>query len=438
MALLCVLVNISAQAQPVNFGSADDPYETIPPHWWLRQSNVDVMGGVSLIGAQWRSAANVSATLLTRDTALRLAGTLRAGVFGVRDNDTDELYDLVRLVEYAKYQPSRASRFHLRAGTTDRMRLGNGHLVNFYSSRAVWDDRRVGAEVAWQSRSFVLQAFTGDIRLETVTGGRAQLKPFNWSRSERLRSVRMALSGVHDKQDLDGVESFRALSGDVQMTGANIGDILVSPFLSVAMIEDFGHGWGVGIDTGADNFVDLARFHLRLAYYRNTDDFVTGYVGSFYEVANPGARILQSEDIDSDEPAGLAANTPLAEIEASSEFITEIRIAFFDRFEIWSSFKRNFGSQALSEYHLRAFFSTQKLKVQLSQDRGGLRGIFSLLNDLGDETSMTFRTEYEVTSLLWMFVTARYSYEERATEDGVRTFAVERRFEPMTGFRFRF
>lgn len=435
---LCLLA-IPVEAQPLNFGSADDPYENIIPQWWLRQSNVDLTGGVSLIGAQWRSAANISTTLQSRDVALRIAGTVRAGVFGVKEEDTDELYDLVRLVEYAKYQPARATKLHLRAGTTDRLRLGQGHLVDFYSSRVVWDDRLVGAEAGWRSRSLSLEAFTGDLRLNSVSGGRAELAPFIWSPNERWRSMRIAVSGVDDRLDQPVSGSLRAYSGDVQMAAANIGDILVSPFVSWAQIEDYGSGYALGVDVGADNFVDLARFRLRLAYHRNSDQFVAGYVGSFYEVSNPGAVILKAEDIDGDETERLVANALLEDIDANSEFVTELRLLFFERFEIWSSFKRNFGSDALSEYHLRVFFSSSKLKVQLSQDRGGLRGLFSLFNDLGDQTSLTFRTEYEVTPLVWLFVTTRYSYEERRSlEDGRRAYAVERRFEPMAGFRFWF
>ena len=442
--ILCMLLILfcspAAYAQPLNFGSSDDPFENIPPQWWLRHSNVDIMGGVSLIGAQWRSVTHVSATLVSQELSARFAGTLRVGVFGFRDQDSDELYDAIRLVDFIKFSPRRSRSLHLRVGSTDRMRLGLGHLVNFYSSQVAWDDRTVGAEFAWQARALDIQAFTGDILLETVSGARASIAPFFWSRDEKLRSLELGVSGVLDRGSSDVLDDeLRAFNGDLQFTAANIGDILITPFASVAHLENYGSGIGFGIDIGAYNFIDLARFNLRLSYHKNSDQFISGYVGSFYPVHNRGSLILKSEDLAANAPANVRAGRPRTEVESSTEVITEARVLFFENFEFWSSFKRNFGTQALSEYHLRLFFSSQRLRVSLSQDRGGLRGIFSLFNDLGDQTALTFRTDYEVSRLLWVFVSARYTYEEINREAiPETTYIVERRFEPMTGFRLTF
>ena len=101
--------------------------------------------------------------------------------------------------------------------------------------------------------------------------------------------------------------------------------------------------------------------------------------------------------------------------------------------------RRHFGGEPLSESHLRLFFRTGRIAAQISQDRGGLRSFFSLFNDLGDQTSLHFRTDYHVSGGLWIFVRAIYSYErgERAA-DGSERYIVQRRFEPYTGLRFGF
>jgi hypothetical protein len=135
-------------AQPMRFGSADDPGEQLQRDWWKRESTLDVMGGLSLIAAQWRTSTNVSLDLVTRSLTARLGGTLRTGLYGTYRPDFDEPYDLLRLASFVRYNPPprNLSSFHFRGGPLRRLRLGTGHLVNFYNTTAAWDDRTFGVE----------------------------------------------------------------------------------------------------------------------------------------------------------------------------------------------------------------------------------------------------------------------------------------------------
>ena len=66
-------------------------------------------------------------------------------------------------------------------------------------------------------------------------------------------------------------------------------------------------------------------------------------------------------------------------------------------------------------------------------------GRFSIFSDMGDQSALIFGTDYHLTGPLWLFLRARYSYE-RVDEDQdlAQRFLVQRRFEPLTGFRLRF
>ena len=108
-------------SQLIAFGSADDPREQIQREWWRRQSFFYASGGLSLIAAQWRGASNLTMDLVTRPVTARINGTIRAGVLGQYEPDLDETYDLIRLVEFARYNPPRNHPVHLRAGLIDRM-----------------------------------------------------------------------------------------------------------------------------------------------------------------------------------------------------------------------------------------------------------------------------------------------------------------------------
>ncbi len=424
--------------QPVSFGSADDPMEAFGFPRWQSSVGVEAMGGFSLIGAQWRTAGNFSVEYLSQSISARADGTIRAGIYGTYDRDMDETYDIARLIRYVRIEPSRSS-LYLRIGSTNRLRLGTGHVVNFYSSRTDWDDRSIGIEATWGGRFLRLSAFADNFLLDRVIGGRVAWHPLSWARDEKARSLELGAAYVLDRRRVGLDRALEAYNFDLQFTAANIGDILLKPFATFSWYEDAGSGLGVGGELASDNFVDVARFRLRVAVYYSEEGFIPGYVGSFYRVSSPLARILKSEDLSPTDSVGAVAGYSIADANRATSLETELRLLFFGRFELWYNFRRHFGSQALSEYHVRLYFRAGRINAYIAQDRGGLRHFFTLFNDLGDQTSMEFQTDYRFTPGFWLFVRARYSYEEvERAADGTHRFVVQRRFEPFSGFRWRF
>jgi hypothetical protein len=390
-----------------------------------------------LIGPDWHTAAGATFAYYGSRLSARFEGTVRTGVEGAYKPDVDGFYDLLRLVSFARSN-SNTRTLYLRAGPTNRLRLGTGHVVNFFSTDNVWDDRTVAVEAHWPGRLFDVGAFSDDVRMNRVVGGRVSMRPLFWAREENARSFEVGASYVTDRREQMGSPLVSAYTFDLRFTAVNIGDILLQPFAAFSSYRNAGSGLGVGGELASDNFIDVARFRLRLAVYVSGDGFIPGYVGSFYRVSNPNARILKSEDFDNDS-TGAVVGTVLAEAEGSTSLETEIRLLFFDRFELWYSFRRYFGGRPLSESHIRLFFRTGRIAAQISQDRGGLSSFFALFDDLGDQTTLNFRTDYHVSGGLWIFVRAIYSYEEtQPASDGSDRFVVQRRFEPYTGLRFSF
>src|SRR5690606_4962217 len=85
-----------------------------------------------------------------------------------------------------------------------------------------------------------------------------------------------------------------AYNVDLGFTAAHSGDVAFTPFASFAWYEHYGRGLGIGADLASPRFLDLARFRLRLTLFYNGAGFIPGYIGSFYTVAGPRARILNS------------------------------------------------------------------------------------------------------------------------------------------------
>ena len=428
----------AAQAQPTAFGAADDPREQLQRVWWRRENSLYTMGGLSLIAAQWRGAGSVTLELVTRPFTARLAGTLRAGVLGEYEPDIDEAYDLVRLVDFIRYEPPRTSPLHLRAGTLDRIRLGTGHLVNFFNTSMAWDERTVGAEAMWRGQILEVAAFTDNVLVDGVVGGRVALRPLAWTRPRSTRTLQLGFSYVTDRAerrpDTDRLEGFNA---DAFLDLFRSGDVAFSPFFSYAWYPDYGDGLALGADIHSTEFLDLLNFRFRLALFYNDLKFIPGYIGAFYTVHNPQARIVRSDtDGDPMELAGIA----LEKSRGANDLLTELHVLVGRRFEFWYSFRRHYGQQRLSELHLRFFLrAPDQLRLEIGIDRNGLGGFFSIFNDMDDLSALVFGTDYRISGPLWLFLRARYSYERIDSGDALnQRYLVQRRFEPLTGLRFIF
>ena len=440
-ALILLLAPAASRAQPVDFGSADDPREQLQLVWWRYQNSFDARTGLSLIANHWRAGAAMNLNLVTRSLTARLNGTLRGGIYGRYDPDTDELYDLIRVVDFARYNPPRTSRFYLRAGSIDRMRLGTGHVVNFFNSHVAWDRRTVGVESMYGADVVDLFAFTDNIMLDGVVAGRLTFRPMAWAHNLRTRSLTVGANYVTDLSTREpGIQELTAYNVDLSVNVLPQGDIRLVPFGSFAWYPEFGTGLAVGANVESDNFIDLARFRLRLALYYNGRKFIPGYVGSFYTVSNPGARILNAHRYLVGEREIEYEGVELKDALGGNDFETDLRLLIFERFEFWYYFRRHYGTQSLSEFHVRLFFHRpRRLRIDAGMDRGGLKGFFSLFNDLGDQTALVFATHYRMRGPFWAFVNARYTFEYVGTgDDGRDRFLVQRRFEPFVGIRFDF
>lgn len=429
-----------AAAQSFTFGSLDDPREQFERLWWRQQNVLDVMGGLSLIGPQWRGASEVAFNVVTPRFSGRLLGTLRGGVYGDYRADTDELYDLLRLVQFARINPLPRSTFYARIGSVQRLRLGMGHLVNFFRSDAAWDERTVGLEFLQQGRFLDISGFSDDVRFDGLVGGQITLKPFARLQGSQIASLRIGVGYVRDlNTDIPNKRRIEGYSGDVSLIAIHSGDLRFLPYVSYAAYTNYGSGVGLGAEIAHPNFIDLARFAFRIGVFYNSRDFVPGYVGSFYQVSNPRARIANSDDFLSDQPNENLEGIALQDALGAYDLVTEMRLVVLDRFEFWYYFQRNFSIQSLDVFHLRLFIETRtRIRMDVGIDRGGLNGFFSLFNALGDQTSLILNTDYRLADPFILFIKARYTYERtNDSEDGSRRYIVQRRFEPMLGLRLR-
>ena len=435
--LLFLLIAPPAAGQPFFFGSADAPDEAVAETWWQRQASVEVRGGVSLIGPQWRGAVGLDAAYARPHLSARLGGSVNAGPMGVYEKDFDEPYDALRLVRYVRYDPGREGRVYARVGPLQHVRLGTGHLVSFFSGQTAWDRRTAGAEVAFRLPHLALDAFAEDVRLRGLAGGYARLTPRLGKPGSLLRSVQLGGTYV---RDLSAQRRHATAYGlDLSLDLIQTGDFDVRPYVSAARIHDYGEGLAVGLALENLNFLDAARLQARLALTYSGRRFLPGYFGALYTVQNPGARIVDSAGYLADEARQDTIGVGLASVRGGSGFITELRVLLFGRVQLWHQFYRHYGLQPLSSHHFRAYFQVpEQVEFGLGIDREGLRDFLSLFNQINDQSALVLTGRYRAFGPVVVGLDARYTFERLNRRAGQDRFLVQRRFEPYAAFRLLF
>lgn len=431
-------------AQIHTFGSLDDPAEYNAMAWWDTEAQLTAYGGFSLMGPQWRTATRLSAQVKRSQASLRIDAGARTGIYGTFDEDFDEWRDAVRIIDYARWTP-RGSATYLRLGPLDRGRLGEGHLVNFFSTQSAWDTRSAGLEASFGERVFQTQLLIEDLTRSRLFAGRVAVRPFA-RLSSRLSSLWLAGSALTDRSATGRAgEPLVAWSADARMTAFEAGSFAFEPFASYAQIETLGRGILVGADLVNDNFIDMARLQFRVALHFNSAAFQPGYFGSFYTVRSRRANLIADPEaaaggivLPGDDNEFLAG-VPIQFVFRDNSVWTELRIHFFQRFELWYQFMRHHGVQSLSEYHLRLFMRLERMELSVGQDRAGLDGFFSLFGDAGNENALMFDFTYNIRGALWVRTEARYTFVPSGRgPEGREQFVVQRRFEPLLGLRFDF
>ncbi len=444
--LLLALLPAAASAQPYgtspfDFGSADSPLEVLPRTVQTTALHLDAFGGPSYIGVRWRTGFGIEAEAASGQFALGLSGRLRVGDSGIYDPDTDETYDLARLVRYARFNPTPSLPVYARVGPLSNVTLGSGHLVHSFQTITAWNERTVGAEVAVQLPFVRLAGFTDDVRLDGLVGGRAVIAPLRGVATPRLRSLEIAASALTDLA-LPSDLTTTAFNLDARFALLRLGDFALTPFASYARFTEYGEGFGVGAEFASGELVGLGRAGVTLALFQSGEQFIPGYFNAFYSVSNPEARIWDANAYYRDRTTDLTAGTPLAAAQGGTSVYLGLRALVFGAFELATYVRRDYSGDPLSEAGLRLILSPgggDPFRLIFDVQRQGRTSFWSLFGDFRDQNTLTFHLDYTLTGPARLFIRSRYGYTRVADgPDGMERYLVERRFEPFVGVRLFF
>ena len=438
--LLVVPVLVSAQPVPVSpfdFGSGDNPTEIITRTARGTAFRVDGFGGPSYIGVRWRTGFGIDADAAAGPLSVGLSGRLRIGDSGIYDPDVDETYDLLRLLRYARLDPTTTLPVYARIGPLANASLRTGHLVHSFQTSTAWDERTVGAEVAAHFPFVRLAAFADDVRLGGVVGGSATAFPFRQAAGPQLRSLQIGAAAVTDLR-LPSDLAPTALSLDARFAALRVGDFALSPFATYARYLEYGSGFGAGAEFASEELIGLGRVGATLGLFFSGEQFIPGYFNAFYSVSNAEARIWNADAFYRD-VADETVGTPLADAQGGTSAYFRLRALVFRAFELATYVRRDYSDDPLSEAGLRLVVSPgggTPLRLVFDVQRQGRTSFWSLFGDFRDQNTLTFHLDYAITGPAWIFIRSRYGYRRVADgPDGSERYLVERRFEPFAGVR---
>ncbi|WP_412067482.1 hypothetical protein [Rubrivirga sp. IMCC43871] len=440
---LLALAAPAAVAQPLAFGSADDPFEAGSGFRPVDGIRLAVAAGPAYLPDSWRAAARLDVDGSVGRFSFGAGQAVHSGDGGLYGPEFDETTDLARVIRYVRWNAVPGSRSYARLGPAERVTLGSGALVRGYRTTTAFDERRLGAEGAVAGRFGRVAAFAGDVlRTDGVVGAEARLQ--TGARVGPLADLALTVAGVHDlgRPSATGDSSLTGVEVTVRGTYSGFGPVAVRPFATHARYLGQGSTLGGGLEVGSSNIGDAARATARLALFASTADFVPGHVGPFYAVSNVGARIVDDGSFFDDARVSELAGTPLDSLAAGVDLVLDLRLVAFGRLEVSQHFRRHIGDETASAYGLRlAGRLAGGTRIEFALDRQDFRGVLDLIQDLGAVNSLLLDIEYPVGRRGVILVRSRYGYR-RLTEadgdafaDGPPRFLVERRFEPLVGIR---
>jgi hypothetical protein len=440
--LAVLLLAGPASAQPelhlFDFGSADAPTETLPSRFGALAARTDVYGGPSYIGVEWRTGVGFDAEATAGPFSLGLGGRLHVGADGLYEPDTDEPYDVLRLIRYARFDPTPRLPVYARIGPLSNVTLGEGHLVHQFQTTTAWDERTVGTEAAVQLPWVRLMAFADDVRLDGLVGGRVVFNPFATSLGPRLRSLRVGASAVTDLA-LPTEQATTALSVDARFAFLQIGDFALYPFASYAQFIEYGQSFGAGLEFASRELIGLGRLGATLGLFQSGDQFIPGYFNAFYSLDNPEARIWEADAYYRARDTDRTVGTPLADAASNFSVYFRLRALIFEAFEFSTFVRRAYSDDPLSEAGLRLVVtpnSGDPFRFIFEVQRQGRTSFWSLFDEFRDQNSLIFHLDYALAGPLRLFIRSRYGYTRvNDGPDGTARFLVERRFEPFVGVR---
>ncbi len=253
-----------------------------PGATWAQQSSVSGAMGAGVVGAESVAVFDLGLDVVGDSYALGLGGRVRVlGGGGVREEEWDEPSELARVVRYLTYvrDDTAGPRASFVAGELGGARLGEGSIIDGYSSGLDIDHRRLGAQLRVETARWSLDVMADDVVRTRLAGLRG---------------------GVHILGGLIVGGSVAADLNAPAMTGSG-----VLPIASTFIARDWFRGRlttyteavvvstiAAGLHGGARLTVPLARervtLRARAEVRLGSDRYIPGWIGPLYDLTRYG------------------------------------------------------------------------------------------------------------------------------------------------------
>jgi hypothetical protein len=233
--------------------------------------------GVGMFGEDPTTTVDMGLDVAGDDYAFGIGARLRyLSSDGVRSEDWDELSEVARLLRYFILQRGETVQLSLAVGELGGVSLGNGTIVDRYSSGLDVNHGHLGAQLraAWRRLSF--EALIDDLVAPRIVAARGRLDlpaGLEAGASAAIDMTAPSMAGARAVPLFGADLSARGASGDGLFAGRLYGDLVVAART------------GAGMHLGADGSVGLGsgRLGARVEARLGTDGYVPGWIDPLYE-----------------------------------------------------------------------------------------------------------------------------------------------------------
>lgn len=224
---------------------------------------------------------------------------------GIRKADWDEFSDYFKIIRYVRYghKFDEKNMFYGRVGALSDAYIGHSTIVNSYTNVLNWDTFKPGVQFDMYTRYGGFETITDDITNPNIIGFRGFVRPLSFVFNNALATklafgstivsdiqAPKALDTTSDELEATDTTSLTIIGVDVEYRLFQNKIITITPYIDYNMINNFGSGVHIGVDTRLHIPLTGAYFKLKPEYRILGDEYSPGYFDTVYEVSRWSKR----------------------------------------------------------------------------------------------------------------------------------------------------
>jgi hypothetical protein len=329
---------------------------------------VSAGGGVEIIEGELWYRITVQPELSLGKFGIGLDIDLRVNNKGqIRKEDWDDPKKFARVIRYIRYGHKGDRPVYARVGALYYATLGHGTIMNRYTNRLDFNDRKIGLELDLGSHALGFESVVNDLMNPYLVGGRIYWRPLRpFLRIPILRNIEVGGSSVSDF----GENGALVWGLDIGLPILELPSIRSILYADYAKMNEHGSGKSAGFMTS------IGGATAKIEYRVIEPDFLMPYFDRFYETVR---------------------DTKLGSLPQESKrgWYGEVLYEIFGRMRVLGAYEDYEGMSPTARMELSAPKLLDKITINASYDKRNVESPWKIFS-LDEDTLINARIGYTV------------------------------------------